>query len=49
MELGRRIGYPVMVRPSFVLGGRGMEVIYDEENLKRYGVEAIQVSRNIPC
>ena len=37
-----------MVRPSFVLGGRGMEVIYDEENLKRYGVEAIQVSPEYP-
>lgn len=48
IELGRRIGYPVMVRPSFVLGGRGMEVIYDEENLKRYGVEAIQVSPEYP-
>ena len=48
VELGRRIGYPVMVRPSFVLGGRGMEVIYDEENLKRYGVEAIQVSPEYP-
>ena len=48
VELGRQIGYPVMVRPSFVLGGRGMEVIYDEENLKRYGVEAIQVSPEYP-
>ena len=48
VELGRKIGYPVMVRPSFVLGGRGMEVIYDEENLKRYGVEAIQVSPEYP-
>ena len=48
VELGRRIGYPVMVRPSYVLGGRGMEVIYDEENLKRYGVEAIQVSPEYP-
>lgn len=48
VELGRNIGYPVMVRPSFVLGGRGMEVIYDEENLKRYGREAIQVSPEYP-
>ena len=42
------IGYPLLVRPSYVLGGRGMEVIYDEENLKRYGVEAIQVSPEYP-
>ncbi len=48
VELGRRIGYPVMVRPSFVLGGRGMEVIYDEETLKRYAVEAINVSPEYP-
>lgn len=48
VELGRTIGYPVMVRPSFVLGGRGMEVIYDEETLKRYAVEAIQVSPEYP-
>lgn len=48
VALGKEIGYPVMVRPSFVLGGRGMEIIYDETNLKRYGVEAIQVSPDFP-
>lgn len=48
VSLGNKIGYPVMVRPSFVLGGRGMEVIYDEENLIRYGREAIQVSPEYP-
>ncbi|MEG1507346.1 MAG: carbamoyl-phosphate synthase large subunit [Akkermansia sp.] len=48
VALGKKIGYPVMVRPSFVLGGRGMEVIYDEETLKRYAVEAIQVSPEYP-
>ena len=48
LELGRKIGYPVMVRPSFVLGGRGMAVIYDEEMLSRYAVEAIQVSPEYP-
>ncbi len=48
VELGRSIGYPVMVRPSFVLGGRGMAVIYDEETLRRYAVEAIQVSPEYP-
>ncbi len=48
VALGRKIGYPVMVRPSFVLGGRGMAVIHDEETLKRYAVEAIQVSPEYP-
>ncbi len=48
VALGREIGYPVMVRPSFVLGGRGMAVIYDEEMLKRYAVEAIKVSPEYP-
>jgi len=48
VALGRKIGYPVMVRPSFVLGGRGMAVIYDEEMLRRYAVEAIQVSPEYP-
>ena len=48
VALGRKIGYPVMVRPSFVLGGRGMAVLYEEEMLKRYAVEAIQVSPEYP-
>ena len=48
VALGRKIGYPVMVRPSFVLGGRGMAVIYDEATLKNYAVEAIQVSPEYP-
>lgn len=48
VALGREIGYPVMVRPSFVLGGRGMEVIYEEEMLKKYAVEAIKVSPEYP-
>ncbi len=48
VALGRKIGYPVMVRPSFVLGGRGMAVLYDENTLKRYAVEAIQVSPEYP-
>ncbi len=48
VALGRKIGYPVMVRPSFVLGGRGMAVIYNEEMLTRYAVEAIQVSPEYP-
>lgn len=48
MKVANKIGYPLMVRPSFVLGGRGMEVIYDEESLVRYAQEAIQVSPEHP-
>jgi carbamoyl-phosphate synthase large subunit len=43
-----RIGYPVMLRPSFVLGGRAMEIIHDEADLKRYVREAVQVSGDTP-
>jgi carbamoyl-phosphate synthase large subunit len=42
------IGYPLMVRPSFVLGGRGMEIIYDEEMLRKYVEEAIEISPEYP-
>ncbi len=48
IALGRKIGYPVMVRPSFVLGGRGMAIIQDEKTLATYAVEAIQVSPEYP-
>ncbi|MEB3255928.1 MAG: carbamoyl-phosphate synthase large subunit [Synechococcaceae cyanobacterium] len=43
-----RVGYPVVVRPSYVLGGRAMEVVYDEEELNRYMVEAVQVEPDHP-
>jgi len=46
--IANRIGYPLMVRPSFVLGGRGMEIIYDEAMLRKYAVEAIQVRPEYP-
>ncbi|MCR4818013.1 MAG: carbamoyl-phosphate synthase large subunit [Fretibacterium sp.] len=36
LKTARQIGYPVMVRPSYVLGGRGMEIVYDDEGLKEY-------------
>jgi carbamoyl-phosphate synthase large subunit len=48
VAIAQRLGYPVMVRPSFVLGGRGMEVIYDEKMLVKYAKEAIQVSPEYP-
>ncbi len=43
-----RIGYPVMVRPSYVLGGRAMEVVYDDVDLDTYLREAVQVSNERP-
>ncbi|MBC1260049.1 carbamoyl-phosphate synthase large subunit [Synechococcus sp. BSF8S] len=43
-----RVGYPVVVRPSYVLGGRAMEVVFDEEELNRYMVEAVQVEPDHP-
>ena len=48
IEIAGRIGYPLMVRPSFVLGGRGMKVIYDEDELRKHAEEAIQVSPEYP-
>jgi carbamoyl-phosphate synthase large subunit len=48
IEAANKIGYPLMVRPSFVLGGRGMEIIYDETTLVKYAQEAIQVSPEHP-
>ena len=43
-----RIGYPAMVRPSYVLGGRAMEVVYDRESLERYIREAVKASPEHP-
>lgn len=48
IETAHRIGYPVMVRPSFVLGGRGMEVVYDDESLTEYMEAAIGVTPDRP-
>ena len=47
-EVADRIGYPVMVRPSYVLGGRGMEIVYDEESLERYVNAAVGVTPDRP-
>jgi carbamoyl-phosphate synthase large subunit len=43
-----KIGYPLVVRPSYVLGGRAMEVVYNEKELRRYMKEAVQVSNDAP-
>ena len=48
VAIAEKIGYPVMVRPSFVLGGRGMEVVYDEESLRDYMKAAIGVTPDRP-
>jgi carbamoyl-phosphate synthase large subunit len=47
-EVAGRIGYPLMVRPSYVLGGRGMEVIFDQEMLERYVLAAVDVTPERP-
>jgi carbamoyl-phosphate synthase large subunit len=44
LHVARRIGYPVLLRPSYVLGGRGMEIVYDDEGLNRYVARALEVS-----
>ena len=48
LDNAHKIGYPVMVRPSFVLGGRGMEVVYDDESLRDYMSAAIGVTPDRP-
>ena len=47
-EAAARIGYPVLLRPSYVLGGRAMEIIHDEVSLARYMREAVKVSGDSP-
>ncbi|MGF7003687.1 carbamoyl-phosphate synthase large subunit [Lachnospiraceae bacterium PFB1-21] len=48
LAIAKEIGYPVMVRPSYVLGGRGMEVVYDDESLKSYMAAAVGVTPDRP-
>jgi carbamoyl-phosphate synthase large subunit len=48
LKVAARIGYPLMVRPSYVLGGRGMEVIYDEDMLRSYVAAAVDVTPDRP-
>ena len=47
-EVAKRIGYPVLLRPSYVLGGRGMEIVYNEDELLTYVHTAVKVSKNHP-
>ena len=48
LSLANEIGYPVMVRPSYVLGGRGMEVVYDDESMRGYMEAAVGVTPDRP-
>ncbi len=48
LAIAARIGYPLMVRPSYVLGGRGMEVVHDEEMLRHYVAAAVEISPERP-
>ena len=48
LKIAEKIGYPLMVRPSYVLGGRGMEVVHDEEMLRHYVAAAVEVTPERP-
>ncbi len=48
VDAANRIGYPVMVRPSYVLGGRAMEIVYDEESVRNYMSRAVKASPERP-
>ena len=48
ISIAQKIGYPVLVRPSFVLGGRAMELVYNDDDLRRYMQNAIEVSPDRP-
>lgn len=47
-EIAEKIGYPVLVRPSYVLGGRAMEIVYDRDELEKYIKEAVRVTHDHP-
>src|SRR5436190_1484350 len=47
-DIARRLGYPVLVRPSYVLGGRAMVIAYDEDSVRRYMREAVSFSQDRP-
>ncbi len=48
VQLAEEVGYPLVVRPSYVLGGRAMEIVHDEEGLRRYIKDAVSVSNDSP-
>ena len=46
--LAREVGFPLVVRPSYVLGGRAMEVVFNEDDLRAYMTDAVKVSNDSP-
>ncbi len=48
LKVAHEVGYPLVVRPSYVLGGRAMEIVHDDDDLKRYMTEAVSVSNESP-
>jgi carbamoyl-phosphate synthase large subunit len=48
LEVGKRIGFPLVVRPSYVLGGRAMEIVYDQDSLQHYMQQAVTASEQHP-
>ena len=48
LEIANRVTYPILVRPSFVLGGRGMKIVYNDNELNQYMAEAVSVSNDAP-
>ncbi|MDW8257961.1 MAG: carbamoyl-phosphate synthase large subunit, partial [Gammaproteobacteria bacterium] len=48
LELARSVGFPLVVRPSYVLGGRAMEVVFNEDELRAYMIDAVRVSNDSP-
>lgn len=49
VQIAGRVSYPVMVRPSYVLGGRSMQIVYDESGLLEYMQSAVKASPSIRC
>ena len=48
VSMAQEVGYPLVVRPSYVLGGRAMEIVYNEDDLRQYMTDAVQVSNDSP-
>ena len=48
LQIAERLSYPIIVRPSYVLGGRAMEIVYDSDDLKNYMSETVRVSNDTP-
>ena len=48
LDVAARIGYPLLVRPSYVLGGRGMEIVFEEDMLKKYVLAAVEITPEKP-